>query len=99
MSDATIHPLHLRADMRRPETRAEPQSALHRAAVEFEAVFLAEMLSHAGFGAERGSFGGGAGESGFSGMLVQEYARDIAESRSTGIAARIEQALARRGEL
>jgi len=99
MTDTTIHALRPGGEMLRPDPHAERRAALHRAAVEFEAVFLAEMLSHAGFGAERGSFGGGAGESGFAGMMVQEHARAIAETRSTGIAARIERALAHRAGL
>jgi len=69
------------------------QDPVDRAAVAFEAVFLAEMLGHAGLGEARGSFGGGAGEDAFSGMLVREYARSIAESGGTGIAEGIERAL------
>lgn len=69
------------------------QDTVAKVAVAFEAVFLAETLGHAGLGEARGPFGGGAGEDAFSGMLVREYARSIAESGGTGIAEGIERAL------
>ena len=70
---------------------------LRAAAVEFETVFLTEMLKHAGLGETRDAFGGGAGEEAFAGMLASEQARLIAERGGIGLADRIYEALLARG--
>ena len=64
-----------------PERRDE----MRRMAVEFETAFLAEMLRHSGLGKMPDHFNGGAGERGFSGMMVREYAGAIARSGQTGL--------------
>ncbi len=58
---------------------------LQVAAVELEAVFLAEMLKSSGLGEARQSFGGGVGEDQFSSFLVQQQARALAESGGVGL--------------
>ena len=58
---------------------------LQVAAVDLEAVFLAEMLKSSGLGETRGSFGGGVGEDQFSSFLVQQQARALAESGGIGL--------------
>ncbi|AHM03697.1 flagellar protein FlgJ, putative [Roseibacterium elongatum DSM 19469] len=73
-------------------------AALREAAQELEAAFLAEMLKHAGMGATRGSFGGGAGEDQFSSLLRAEQARAIAERGGLGLAESLFQALVARSE-
>lgn len=57
------------------------------ASVEFEGVFVAEMLKpmFEGINAEA-PFGGGKGEEIFRGMMVQEYGKIIARTRSIGLA-------------
>lgn len=65
------------------------EATLLRAARQFESVFLAEMLRHTGFGRMPDAFNGGAGEAGFSGTLIQEYASRIAEAGGFGVAERI----------
>jgi flagellar protein FlgJ len=55
-------------------------------ALKFEAVFVAEMLRHTGLGEVRDTFGGGVGEAGFSGFLIQAYAEKISETGRLGIA-------------
>ncbi|MEM0922357.1 MAG: rod-binding protein [Pseudomonadota bacterium] len=72
------------------------EAALREVAVEFETVFLAEMLKHTGLGEARESFGGGAGEEAFSGLLATEQARIMAERGGIGLAERIYQALLNR---
>ncbi|MCK5747421.1 MAG: rod-binding protein [Oricola sp.] len=70
------------------ETLAEKEEALHKTAQEFETVFIAEMLSHAGFDkaiAQDSGFGGEA----FSRMLVETYAEDLAEKGGFGLADQI----------
>jgi len=47
---------------------------------------MAEMLGHAGFGAARESFGGGAGEEQFSSFLRQEQANAMVKAGGIGLA-------------
>lgn len=53
---------------------------------QLEAGFLAEMLGHAGLGAARESFGGGAGEQQFSSFLRQEQANAMVRAGGIGLA-------------
>ena len=69
---------------RRPT--AEPAAPALRAAREFEAAFLAEMLKHAGFGEAPDAFGGGPGEDQFAGFMREAQAREIAAAGGVGIA-------------
>lgn len=62
-------------------------------AKEFEAVFLAQMLEHAGLGETPSSFGGGYGEDAFSSFLTREYAKAMVEDHSLGIAEQVFNAL------
>lgn len=63
-----------------------PDAALHKAAQELEASFLAEMLKSTGLGETRDSFGGGAGEEQFSSFLIQAYADQITDAGGIGLA-------------
>ena len=83
---------------------AAPESpALREAAVAFEAVFLTEMLSHAGMGASGGgSLGGGIGEKGFDGgsgegafasMLTREWATRLSGQGGIGLSDAIYRSL------
>jgi len=67
---------------------------LRRTAVEFEASFLAEMMSHSGFGAARTEQGGGAGEDAFASLLAREHARAFAQEGGIGLAEKIFESLA-----
>lgn len=71
---------------------------LRAAAEAFEAAFLAEMLRHAGLGRMPEAFNGGAGEAGFAGTLVEEYARHIARSGGLGLADEIHASLLARAK-
>ncbi|MGF1659868.1 MAG: rod-binding protein [Rubrimonas sp.] len=77
--------------------RAAEESARHaelrRVATEFEAVFLAQMLKHAGAGKTPEAFGGGAGEDAFADMLTGEQAKLMAERGGIGLGERLFQAL------
>lgn len=73
--------------------RSSDDVALRRTAVAFEAAFLAEMLSHAGLGESRASFGGGAGEDAFASLLTQEHAKALADKGGIGLAEHIFEAL------
>ena len=75
---------------------APPRDAVMRqTAREFEAVFLSEMLKHAGVGQMNAEFNGGPGEAAFSDMLVREYAREITRSGGLGLADRVLDAMRR----
>jgi len=76
-----------------PVAPRESDKPLRDAAKKLEAGFIAEMLKSAGFGKSRNSFGGGAGEDGFSSFLVNEQAQKIADSGGFGLAEHIFQAL------
>lgn len=71
-----------------PETLSGKEDALRKTAQEFESVFIAEMLSHAGFDkaiAQDSGFGGEA----FSRMLVDAYADNLAKKGGFGLADQI----------
>jgi peptidoglycan hydrolase FlgJ len=64
-----------------------PEVKSMEAAKEFEAVFLTEMFSHMfeSVGVDP-VFGGGSGERIYRSMMVQEYAKKMADSGGVGIA-------------
>ena len=66
--------------------RPGPEAQLRVLSQQLEAGFLAEMLGHAGLGAARESFGGGAGEEQFSSFLRQEQANAMVKAGGIGLA-------------
>ena len=74
------------ATVRAPDlARATPQ--MRKAAQDFEAVFMAQMMAPMFEGTEAsGPFGGGQGEEAFRSLLVDQYGRAIASRNGTGIA-------------
>lgn len=74
------------------------QNRLLVKAKEMEAVFLSEMLSHAGLGESSGAFGGGPGEDQFASFLRNAQARNIVEKGGLGLAQTIFSALVRAQE-
>ena len=74
-------------------------AAAREAALQFEAVFLAEMLKHTGVGSPRKMNGGGAGEQAFASYLTSEYAMRMARTGGVGLAAVIEAQILRAGGL
>lgn len=72
------------------------RDSLRRSAEAFEAAFLAEMLRHTGLGRMPETFNGGAGEAAFSGTLIQEYAKQIADQGGLGLADQIYRSLVER---
>ncbi len=76
-----------------PFSPSRGDQALRLAAEDLEASFLAEMLKPMGAGAQRDSFGGGAGEEQFSTFLLREQARAMAHSGGIGLAESIFSAL------
>lgn len=83
------------------EARTESSSGRDKfkeVAVALEASFLAEMLKYAGHGESRSSFGGGAGEDAFAGLLVREQAKLISENGGIGLSEQIINSMMRREE-
>lgn len=80
----------------RPLADPAKRAALREAAVRFEATFLAEMFKHAGAGRATPGFDGGEGEAAFSGMLVNEQTKMLAERGGVGIAETVFEALLRK---
>ena len=79
----------------RPEQEQAKREALREVAIDFEAVFLAQMLDHAGVGRTPDSFGGGVGEDAFRGHLVAEQAKAMARTGGIGLADALFESLAR----
>lgn len=72
--------------VKQPAKTADIEKA-REAAVEFEAVFLAQMLQPMFEGIEsNGLFGGGHAESMHRSMLVEEYGKSLAEAGGIGLA-------------
>ncbi|SEA56258.1 rod-binding protein [Rubrimonas cliftonensis] len=77
-------------------TDAARRAAMREAAVEFEAVFIAQMLEHSGVGRAPEGFGGGAGEDAFRSHLLGEQGRIMARSGGLGLAQEVYEALLKR---
>lgn len=78
----------------KPAATKNPE--LMKAAQELETAFLAEMLSAAGLGTSRDSFGGGAGEDQFASFLAREQARVMVQAGGIGLSESIYDALKER---
>lgn len=77
-----------------PVSPADAQDqALRKAAQALEATFLAEMLTAAGLGQSRDSFGGGAGEDQFASFLVREQATAMVAAGGIGLSEALYEAL------
>jgi Rod binding domain-containing protein len=59
---------------------------LRQAAVDFETVYLADVLTRMGAAREPETFGGGFGAEAFQSLLNEAYAERIVERGGTGIA-------------
>lgn len=76
------------------------KKAVHEAAVEFEAVFLSEMLSPIFENLDTdGLFGGGSGEEMYRSLLVREYGRAMARAGGVGIADAVQREILRLQEM
>ena len=85
-------PLPMRAESAQIERNAE----LRRAAEEFEAIFLAQMMAPMFEGLQTdGLGGGGLGEEIFRPMLIERYAEALSKAGGVGIADAIVRELVR----
>jgi Rod binding domain-containing protein len=101
--DASVEFAGLRAARAAVPGAAQPgadRAQVRRAAEEFESVFLAQFLGAMWEGIEVDeTFGGGAGEQVFRGMLLNEYARGMARAGGLGIADHLEREMLRLQEV
>jgi flagellar protein FlgJ len=73
--------------------------AAHKAAQDFEALFLSQMMTHMFAGIDtKGPFGGGKGEEAFRDMLTQEYAKVMAKAGGVGVANSVMREMIRQQE-
>ncbi len=80
------------------DTRRQDQT--RRAAEEFEALFLSQMLEPMFEGLQtEGPFGGGAGEQIYRSLMVQEYGKAIAASGGVGIADAVQREILKLQEI
>jgi flagellar protein FlgJ len=74
--------------------------AVAKAAGEFEAQFVSQMLTQMWQGIETdGYFGGGNGEEMFRGLMINEYGKKIAQSGQLGIADNVRHAMLKMQEV
>lgn len=79
-----------------PKTDAARDAEIREKAEEFESIFIAEMLSHAGFDKALSENSGYGGEA-FSRMLVESYAEQLSKKGGFGLADQIYRQL--KGEI
>ena len=93
-----LPPIGSQAAAGRPAAPSPEETAARKAAEDFEAAFLGEMLKYTGLNAASKSFGGGAGEEAFASFLTDEYARLLAARGGIGLAEQVFQLLKQRTE-
>ncbi len=75
---------------RGPDSTSRPRGQtpedIRATAKDFEAVFLAQMMEQMMGETTQSSFGGGPGETAFSSMLNEEYAKVMAKAGGIGLA-------------
>jgi len=79
---------------------AKSTAAAEKAAQEFEAVFIGQMLSAMFAGVKTdGPFGGGSGEEIFRSLMIEEYAKTIAGQGGFGLADQVKREILRLQEI
>jgi flagellar protein FlgJ len=81
-------------------SKAPDDKSVAKAATEFEAQFVSQMLTQMWQGIETdGYFGGGNGEEMFRGLMINEYGKQIAQSGKLGIADSVRNAMLKMQEV
>ena len=79
----------------KPTTATTPDPAARKAAQEFEAMMLGQVVDQMMATVKSGAFGGGHAEETWRSVLSNAIGESIAKQGGTGIAAQIESAIAR----
>lgn len=89
----TLATLHTQQGDTRKATATTSTDA-HKAAKEFEALFIGQMMQQmfSGVGSDK-LFGGGHGEDTFRSMLIDQYGKDVANGKGIGLSQAIERQL------
>ena len=83
-----------------PSGAAKTAAAADKAAKEFEAVFIGQMVSAMFEGVKSdGPFGGGYGETIFRSLMIDHYAKTIAEQGGFGLAGQVKREILRLQEV
>ena len=103
MSAADLELSQALSGVRRPPVltgAAKTEAQADKAAKEFEAVFIAQMVStmFEGVGTD-GPFGGGYGESVFRSLMIDNYAKTITEQGGFGLADQVKREILRLQEV
>jgi peptidoglycan hydrolase FlgJ len=79
---------------------AKNAAAADKAAKEFEAVFIGQMVSTMFEGVKSdGPFGGGYGETVFRSLMIEQYSKTIAEQGGFGLADQVKREILRLQEM
>lgn len=79
---------------------ANTPEGVRKAAQDFEAVFLSQMMGHMFEGIDTdGLFGGGHGEQMFRSMMIDEYGKQMVRRGGVGLAASIEREMLKMQEV
>jgi peptidoglycan hydrolase FlgJ len=79
---------------------AKDAAAADKAAKEFEAVFIGQMVSAMFEGVKSdGPFGGGYGETVFRSLMIEQYSKTIAEQGGFGLADQVKREILRLQEM
>ncbi len=79
---------------RRAVDMARDGNATSKSLVDFEAMFLSQMLGHMFAGIEtNGLFGGGQAETTFRSLLIEEYGKVMASAGGVGLADNLQKEL------
>ena len=81
-------PINTTTSPTRAKESAPIDEAIYEKALQFEAVFISQMLKHSGFTEALGKNAGFGGDA-FSGMLTQQYAEQITNEGGFGLAKKI----------
>ena len=103
MSAADLELSQALSGVRRPPVltgAAKTEAQADKAAKEFEAVFIAQMVStmFEGVGTD-GPFGGGYGESVFRSLMIDNYAKTITQQGGFGLADQVKREILRLQEV
>ena len=98
-SDLQLSAAFAAAKPQTPSVSAKDPTKAAKAAQDFEAVFINEIIGTMFEGIKTdGPFGGGAGEAIFRSMMIDQYSKTIAAQGGFGLAGAVKQELLRAQE-
>jgi Rod binding domain-containing protein len=93
LAQVKTNSLQTKAGSKATDENGQPKG-LDKAAEDFEAVFLSQMLAQMWSGVEIDpNFGGGEAEKTWRGMMIEEYGKQIAKAGGVGISNDVKNAM------